>query len=227
MSRKTDRLLGQLGVDVIEGLLDDGLRGPLVAAFEFEDLQAIALRLAQLLDLAAVAVLSAHGQGDRGNLYAAQALDAIVELAGAGALQDHATEPITDAGEDGARARATGEASADLAARGDTEALLGVLVGGEEIADAGVPRTVLGFVEEDGDVAVLLDPVGHVAHRGVAAGRGDEDRGPALGRVTVIALRQDDAVVVDAGIFRVAAIVVAGDARLDAFLDDEALGGRP
>jgi hypothetical protein len=33
--------------------------------------------------------------------------------------------------------------------------------------------------------------------------------------------------VVDAGIFRVAAVVVAGDARLDAFLDDEALGGRP
>jgi hypothetical protein len=43
----------------------------------------------------------------------------------------------------------------------------------------------------------------------------------------VIALRQDDAVVVDAGIFRVTAVVVAGYARLDAFLDDKALRGRP
>ena len=86
---KTDRLLGQLAVDVIEGLLDDVLRGPLVPAFEFKDLQAIALRLAQLLNLATVAVLVAHGQSDGGNLYAAQALNAVIELADAGALQDH------------------------------------------------------------------------------------------------------------------------------------------
>ena len=198
-----------------------------MAAFELEDLQAITLRLAQLLDLTAVAVLGAHGQGDRGNLHAAEALDAVVELASAGALQDHAAETVADAGEDRARACASGKAGTHLAAGGDAEAFLGVLIRGEEVTDAGVPRAVLGFVEEDGDVTVLLDPVGHVAHRGVAARRSDEDRGPALGRVTVIALRQDDAVMVDAGVFRVAAVVVAGDARLDAFLDDEALGGRP
>ena len=198
-----------------------------MAAFELEDLQAIALRLAQLLNLTTVAVLGAHGQRDGGNLYAAEALDAVVELASAGALQDHAAETITDAGEDRARARAAGKTGAHLTAGGDAEAFLSVLIRGEEVADAGVPRTVLGFVEEDGDIAVLLDPVGHVAHRGVASGRSDEDCGPALGRVAVIALRQDDAVVVDAGIFRVAAVVVAGDARLDAFLDDKALRGRP
>ena len=227
MSRKTDRLLGQLGVDVIEGLLDDGLRGPLVAAFEFEDLQAIALRLAQLLDLAAVAVLSAHGHDDGRDLHAAEAAQAVVEDAGAGALEDDAAEIVADAHEDRAGARAAGEAGADLAAGADPEALHGVLVRGEEVADARIPRAVLRLVEEDGDVAVLLHPVGHVAERGLAAGGGDEERGPFLGRVRMVALREDDAVVVDVGVFGIAAVMVAGDTGLDTFLDDEVGRGRP
>ena len=140
-----------------------------MASFELEDLEAIALRLAQLLDLAAVGVLLAHSQGDGGDLHAAQALDTVVELADASTLQQHATEIIADAHEDGTRAGSTREAGAHLAARGDAEAFFGVLIGGEEVADARVPWAVLGFVEEDGDIAVLLDPVGHVAHRRIAA----------------------------------------------------------
>ena len=192
-----------------------------MAAFEFEDLQAVALRGLQLLDLAAVGVLLAHGHDDGRDLHASEAAQAVVEDAGAGALEDDAAEVVADAHEDRAGARAAGEAGADLAAGADAEALHGVLVRGEEVADARIPRAVLRFVEEDGDVAVLLHPLGHVAEGRVAAGRGDEEGAPFLGRVGVVALRQDDAVVVDAGVFRVAAVVVAGDAGLDAFLDDD------
>jgi hypothetical protein len=73
---KTDRLLRQLGVDEVEGLLDDVLGGPLVAAFELEDLQAVALRDLQLLDLAAVRILLAHGHDDGRDLHASEAAQA-------------------------------------------------------------------------------------------------------------------------------------------------------
>jgi hypothetical protein len=67
-------------------------------------------------------------------------------------------------------ARAPPEKPVQTSRRADAEALHGVLVRGEEVADARIPRAVLGFVEEDGDVAVLPHPVGHVAEGRVAAG---------------------------------------------------------